>query len=428
LALGVSYAAQASPLPFLKGPYLQSVTPTAVTVVWESETPLPGRVEVTQEGKSTIQVASLPQRLHEVRVEGLRPGQRYHYRVEAGAERQGGEFATAPAHPEPFSFVVYGDSRGNAHAHRAVVERVRREVPDFVLGTGDLVDTGENEKDWQLFFTVERDLLRETVYYPSVGNHDRQGRARTADNFRKYFALPADSPSPERYYAFSYSNTRVLVLDSNAYSFALTDQTAWLERELFEAVADPQRKHIFVVMHHPPYSCSAHGGQPELREMWTPLFEKYAVDAVFSGHDHVYERSENSGVHYFVTGGAGAPLYPRDPRPNKQDASALVYFERTFNYLRVQVVADFVEVTALRDDGTVIESLSWGRMPEPVASIARPMPVVQPALASVVPAPDKSYQVGGCRLVPGRPGLGPLTGLLVLVGALFCVKARRPVD
>lgn len=374
-------------------------------------------------------MASPTQNMHEIRIEGLRPGQRYHYIVEAGGERQGGEFATAPSYPEPFAFVVYGDSRGNAHAHRTVIERVRREVPDFVLGTGDLVDTGENEKDWQLFFTVEKDLLRETVYYPSVGNHDRQGRARTADNFRKYFSLPADSPSPERYYAFTYSNTRVLVLDSNAYSFALTDQTAWIERELAQAVADPQRKHTFVVMHHPPFSCSAHGGQPELREMWTPLFEKYDVDAVFSGHDHVYERSELNGVRYFVTGGAGAPLYPRDPRPNKQDSDALVYFERTFNYLRVQVAGDFVEVTALRDDGTVIEGLSWGRMPEPVASIARPIPVVQPALASVVPTPPKSYSVGGCRLLPAHSTSAPGSRLLALalVGFVVVLAFRRQV-
>ena len=36
--------------------------------------------------------------------------------------------------------------------------------------------------------------------------------------------------------------------------------TAWLERELIAARQDPQLRHIFVVMHHPPFSISLHGG------------------------------------------------------------------------------------------------------------------------------------------------------------------------
>src|SRR6185436_15319562 len=112
-----------------------------------------------------------------------------------------------------------------------------------------------------------------------------------------------------------------------------------------------------------------HGGQPQLREMWTPIFEKYGVDAVFSGHDHCYQRAEHNGIRYLVAGGGGAPLYPRDPRPDPADTAAIIYFERTYHYLRVQVSGTFVEVAAVRDDGTLIESLSWGSLPErPTAS------------------------------------------------------------
>ena len=125
--------------------------------------------------------------------------------------------------------------------------------------------------------------------------------------------MPENGGDTERYYAFTYATARFLVLDSNAYSFALTDQTAWLERELIAARQDPPIRHIFVVMHHPPFSISLHGGAVDLRERWTPLFEKYEVSAVFSGHDHVYERAEHNGLRYFVTGGGGAPLYPRRP-------------------------------------------------------------------------------------------------------------------
>jgi hypothetical protein len=128
--------------------------------------------------------------------------------------------------------------------------------------------------EWQLFFDTERDLLRDNVFFPAIGNHDRQGRGRTADTYRGLFAVPENSPDPERYYAFTYGQNRFLVLDSNANSFALTDQTAWIERELQAARLDRRIRHIFVVMHHPPFSVSLLGCQRDLRERWTPLFER----------------------------------------------------------------------------------------------------------------------------------------------------------
>src|SRR5262249_60241894 len=108
-----------------------------------------------------------------------------------------------------------------------------------------------------------------------------------------------------------------------------TERTRWLRKGPQGAAADPTVAHRFIVMHHPPYSVSIHGGRPELREMWTPIFERYGVDAVFSGHDHVYERAERNGVRYFVSGGGGAPLYPRDPRARPEDLAASLHFERT---------------------------------------------------------------------------------------------------
>jgi hypothetical protein len=404
--------------PFQKGPYLQDVTRTQVTFMWQSDPACAGTIRVP--GASLVLAAPVAQ-LHEVRASGLKPGRRYEYSVECGGKVAAGELTTAAEPSEPFSFVVFGDTRDNVDQHRALVERVRREVPDFILLTGDMVDDGANEKDWAAFFAVERELLAENVLFPAVGNHDRHGRTRGADAYRRYFSLPADAPDPERYYALSYGNTRVLVLDSNEYSFALTDQTAWLEKELAAAAADPVVAHRFIVMHHPPYSTSLHGGQAELREMWTPIFERYGVDAVFSGHDHVYERSEKNGVHYFVSGGGGAPLYPRDPRAKPEDVAASRYFERTLNYLRVHVVGGFVEVAALRQDGTLIENVSWGTLPQHlVAGVAPSTMTSAPAavhVASAAPAPARGCQVGEGGGAPGVAGL-----LLVLTR---CARPRR---
>src|SRR5262245_3504526 len=106
-----------------KGPYLQFVTSSGVTVMFETEAPAPGKVIVQAPGEPDRTVFAEAGTLHEVRVEGLAPGRRYRYTVEVGSDREGGEVATAPAGDEPFSFVVFGDSRSNADSHRVVVER-----------------------------------------------------------------------------------------------------------------------------------------------------------------------------------------------------------------------------------------------------------------------------------------------------------------
>ncbi len=398
---------------FDKGPYLQNVTTSSVTIMWETDPPTAGRVELLGTERRFESEAT---EIHEVRVDKLEPGHRYRYAVTVGGDTVEGEFATAPVGDAPFSFVVFGDNRSNMSAHQRVVDRVAQEVPDFILGTGDMVDDGGRDNEWQYFFDIERELLVDNVLFPSVGNHDRQGRGRTADNFRKYFALPENSPDPERYYAFTYGNARFLILDSNSYSFSLTDQTAWIEQQLQAARLDPTIRHIFVTMHHPPYSISLHGGQRELRERWTPLYEKYRVAAVFSGHDHVYSRAEVDEVHYFVSGGGGAPLYPRDHRADELDENATKFFERVNHYLRVHVIGDFIEVAAIRDDGTLIETVSWGELPS-----------AEPAIAAVGSGSDES-QHEESSAVTATPSLTPTTprrgfGVLGAVGAALTLLA-----
>ena len=415
---------------FRKGPYIQNVSQRSVTLMWQSDTPLPATVEVRGGGNSGVQRIDVPpDRIPEVEIGNLAAGMRYRYLIRSGDKEARGEFATAPLARSPFSFVVFGDSRSNAGAHRQVVERLRGEVPDFLLGTGDMVNEGHSERDWQQFFDIERDLLRDNVFYPSLGNHDRQGRGRTADNYRKYFSLPENSPNPERYYAFTYGNARLLVLDSNAYSFALTDQTAWIEEQLQAARLDPDIVHIFVSMHHPPYSVSLHGGQSELREAWTPLFEKYRVAAVFSGHDHVYSRAERNGVRYFVSGGGGAPLYPRKKRPADIDVRANRYFERVNHFVKVHVFGEMIEVTAVRADGTIIETVSWGAPPTLAQRTTAP---IAPAVGAGQLAPQTA--AAPHQRLPTAPshepqgfGLLGIVGAIVMLlsGAVLVVSLRR---
>jgi acid phosphatase type 7 len=404
----------------LKGPYLQNVAADSITIMWQLDEPVPASFVVT--GPSGARAIDAPaDRVAEIRIDKLAPATKYHYEVAIGEQKWGGDFATAPAagSTAPFAFVVFGDTRNGVEQHRRVLEKVIAEAPSFVLATGDMVDEGYSEDQWQAFFDVEQALMKTTVLFPALGNHDRQGRGRTADTYRAYFAVPENGADTERYYAFTFASARFVVLDSNSNSFALTDQTAWLERELIAARQDPAIRHIFIVMHHPPFSVSLHGGAVDLRERWTPLFEKYQVSAVFSGHDHVYERALHNGIHYFVSGGGGAPLYPRRPSPNPVDADAVVKFERVLHYLRVNVTADRVEVTGVRADGTVIETESWADGPAlPVAAIVKPDPVAMPSIGAPIATTDPDEPSSQWLWLVGAGVLGGLIVVIVVVRQL----------
>lgn len=423
----------------LKGPYLQDQAPTSITIMWQLDEPRPATLVVTgAAGEQRLHIGAA--RINEAAVTGLAPATRYRYRLEVDGKHWDGELRTAPTvgADVPISFIVVGDSRQGLESHRRVVERMAQEVPDFILGTGDMVDEGSKQEQWQEFFAIEAALLRDNVYFPCVGNHDRQGRGRTADTYRAYFSVPDNGGDTERYYAFTYGASRFLVLDSNVHSFGLTDQTAWIERELIAARQDPAVRHVFVVMHHPPFSVSLHGGHRDLRERWTPLFERYNVTAVFSGHDHVYTRAEHDGVRYFVSGGGGAPLYPYRPRSSAVDLAAVKKFERAFHFLRVTVAGPRVDVTAIRADGTPIESTTWidrasgpdsamiasrvggAALADAAARVARPGAPTGPALGAATPPRMRELGVPGAS-----PWLGVLGIGLLLVAAVVVVRTLR---
>jgi len=103
-------------------------------------------------------------------------------------------------------------------------------------------------------------------------------------NFRAEWALPNN----EHYYAFDYGNAHFIALDTRSgVLYDRANQLLWLRREL----ATPHgATWTFVFFHIPFLTCTYKGNDPALSADLMPLFEKYAVDLVFTGHAHTYER------------------------------------------------------------------------------------------------------------------------------------------
>jgi 3',5'-cyclic AMP phosphodiesterase CpdA len=46
-----------------------------------------------------------------------------------------------------------------------------------------------------------------------------------------------------------------------------------------------------VTFHHPVFSPARDRDNPEIRNLWKPLFDEFKVDLVLNGHDHTYART-----------------------------------------------------------------------------------------------------------------------------------------
>ena len=132
-------------------------------------------------------------------------------------------------------------------------------------------------------------------------------------------------------------------------------QLDWLEKELAASGSDWK----IAFFHHPLYSSGGtHGSDTKLREQLEPLFLKYGVDAVFSGHEHFYERIKpQKGIYYFVSGGAGKV---RKGDVGKTNLTAKA-FDTGYHFMLVELAKDALNFQVITEQGKVVDSAALPR-------------------------------------------------------------------
>jgi predicted phosphodiesterase len=340
IALFLTFAAAlAAADKIVGGPFTVNVTTRSATVVWivQSDDLIlqpPGGVEARYSPSFRVEKTTLA---------SLQPGTRYEYEL-PGYPGVKGSFQTAAA-PTALSyrFLVYGDTRTRHDVHRRVVEAVLKDgVPDFAIQSGDLVENGEDNSLWPIYFDIEKELLRQIAFFPVLGNHERN-----THDFSDFFQ------AVRPYYSFNWGNAHFMVIDSDiansgsnkwARDTFWAEQTKWLEDEL---QSSQNAEYRVVVAHHPPFSAVSNrqGSNPEMRAL-VPMFEKYHVSIAFFGHDHNYQRNLQNGINYVISGGGGAPLYDV-AKPDPATSQKAVSVE---NFVKVSV-----EVRAMGLDGKILD-------------------------------------------------------------------------
>jgi len=294
---------------------------------------------------------------HHARISGLKPEALYAYRVQgAGTWSEWFQIRTAAAQPRPFAFLYFGDAQNSVKSlYSRVIREAWRREPRAALAVhaGDLVNgrAGENDTEWGEWFDAGAFLHASLLTVPAAGNHEHHDREvdgretyQLAAHWPAQFPLPRNGASglPHTTYSFDYQGVRFIVLDSTSAlkSGSAATQAAWLEPLLEH---NPHRWTV-VVFHHPVFSASLDRDNSHLREHWAPLFERYGVDLVLQGHDHVYARGQGLFAAGTRDRGTKPPVYvvsvagPKQYRVSEEAQSAMArHGENTQLYQIVRI-------------------------------------------------------------------------------------------
>ena len=240
---------------------------------------------------------------------------------------------------QPLRIIVCGDTRftdpketsaTNPKVRRWLVSKVAEEKPDGVLLTGDVPWRGGVASDYDAY-RAETGIWRDAhlFVYPALGNHELYGFEREClENWWKAFP----ELQGRRWYSVGLGDSvYILSLDSNSSLLPGSPQIEWIRSQLDHLPAGV--RFVFVILHHPPVvdvqpnGDPSHNGRPNehaLAEFLAQAPAKSRVRfVVAAGHIHNYERFDQDGIVYVVSGGGGAAPRPivRLPPDLYQDRS-----------------------------------------------------------------------------------------------------------
>jgi len=272
--------------------------------------------------------------------------------VVAGWWSVAGQPAALPSAADSVKFAVIGDNgTGEREQYQVADQMVRSHARfpfDRVLMLGDNIYGRQGPKDLvEKFSEPYKALLSAGVkFYASLGNHDNPAN-------RNY---PLWNMGGNYYYSHAIKNVRFFALDSNRVD---KNELAWLENALKSATEDWK----ICYFHHPLYSDGrTHGSSVDVRVLFEPLFVTYGVNAVFAGHDHIYERLlPQKGIYHFVEGASGQ-LRKGD---TSKSAMTAAVFDQDMSFMLVEINGDQMLFQAISRTGTIVDSGTVPRQDPP---------------------------------------------------------------
>lgn len=250
---------------------------------------------------------------------------------------------------DPWTFVVFGDSRDNTRDTLTGVspylsplaDAIAAEKPDLVMYNGDLVsgwiisNSSPVATDYQAQFRNWMNAVAPiynyttksgTPLYVIRGNHEDGPNQTVMPLLEAYLGsvatdMPRNGPPGEEKltYSFTWKGAKFIAIDEYLPHDGRkeTVNQTWVDQEL----TNETRPFIFVFGHTPAflveddkedkgYDIAVH---PASRDAFWDSLVRHQATAYFSGHAHLYVRGEKQGLQQVVSGNGGAMGHSFNP-------------------------------------------------------------------------------------------------------------------
>ncbi len=321
---------------------------------------------------------SSPKFCHHAVLTDLKPATEYLYRTVSKNNASAWHELKTAALEGGFKALIFGDSQSTDYAVWGRTARAaysRHKDAAFFINMGDLVDNGQHAWQWNEWFKNAAPLLENLPAAPISGNHENYSldwKFARAEFYNALFPLPHNGAPGlfNQTYSYEYGDVHFVVLDTQLeeqrafFPDLFERQKTWLRKNL--AACDKPWK--IVLMHKNTLADDGANRWTEVGEAFSPIFEAYGVNIVFTAHLHIYGRTEPlrglalaaGGVIYISTGRSGDDVWPVP----KQKPTEVVFDKQLAqtNYLVLEQDGQTLSVTDYQADGTLRDRLVLNRM------------------------------------------------------------------
>ena len=339
---------------------------TSRVIMWTSDDKIPNvKLEYKMIGEDTAQFEQVVEDFFEgnfiygCELKNLKPGSLYNFRIISETCATTWQNLRT-AGDGNFQMLVFSDSQCiNYKVWLRTAETALKNFPDAEIFTvnGDLIDNGQDFKQWQQWYNAAKDLLRERIFVPVTGNHEFYGVNwvnTLPTGFLKNFKLPSNGNKKfdGYFYSFDYGaahffilNTQFLELE-NLKTGMKDAQEYWLKNDAMSV----NRRWKIVLMHKAIFNRAQTDFTDDAKNYFLPLFDELEIDLVLTGHLHTYrnagkifaQKKSARGTHYILCGRAGDQNYTHEPE----------------SFICLDVRSDSINLICKTVDGEILEDFS----------------------------------------------------------------------
>ena len=344
---------------FRTKPYLQNPLDNGMTIMWQTNVPAHCWVEYGTSKDNLMRARTLVDgqevcnnTIHKIRLENLRPGQTYYYRICSQeillyqaykkvfgntAVSDFSQFTLPESQKDHFTAVVFNDLHKQSKTLQALCSQLKGVDYDFAVFNGDCVDDPTNHDEATAFVSELTEAVggdRVPIFFMR-GNHEI--RNAYSIGLRNLY----DYPGGKTYGAFNWGDTRIVMLDCgedkpddhwvyyglNDFTQLRNDQTDFLKKEL--ATKEFKKANKRVLIHHIPIYGSDSKNNFCL-DLWGKLLSKAPFNVSLNAHTHqyAYHPKGEQGNNYPVVVGGGYSM----------DGATVMIVEKQKDSLRVKVL------------------------------------------------------------------------------------------